>query len=86
MEQAQVVQPLLAQEIGTMDEDREDIGRNPNYVCSPKGSSLETSDMRSSIVDGRLVPQKRHERPTPELLAPCVPVSFQSLLPTNEKL
>ena len=62
----QVVQPLPAKETRNMDEDREDIGRNPNYVCSLNGSSLETSDTCSSIVDGRLVPQKRHERPTPE--------------------
>ena len=37
----QVVQPLPAQETGNMDEDREDSGRNPNYVCSPKGSMEE---------------------------------------------
>ena len=37
----QVVQPLPAQETGNMDEDWEDSGRNPNYVCSPKGSMEE---------------------------------------------
>ena len=44
-----------------MDEDREDIEQDLSYVCSLMGSSLETSDMCTSVVNGRLVPQKRHE-------------------------
>ena len=63
----QVVQPLIAlKETETMDEDREDIGQDSSYVCSLMGTSQETSDTCTSVVNSRLVPQKRHERPTPE--------------------
>ena len=62
----QVVQPLTANETETVDEDREDIVQDSSYVCSLMDSSLETSDMCTSVVNSRLVPQKRHERPTPE--------------------
>ena len=44
-----------------------DIGQNSGYVCSPMDSSLETSDMCTSVVNGRLVLQNHHEQPTSEL-------------------
>ena len=60
------VSPLTAKETETMAEDQEDIRQDSSYVCFVMCSSLETSDMCTSIVNGRLVPQKCHERPMPE--------------------
>ena len=54
---------LTAKETKTMG----DIGQDSGYVCSPMDSSLETSDMCTFVVDGRLVLQNYLERPTSEL-------------------
>ena len=56
----QVVQPLTAMETETMDE-YQDIGQDSSYVCSVMGTSQETSDTCTSVVNSRLVPQKHHE-------------------------
>ena len=57
----QVVQLLTAKETETMNEDREDIGQDSSNVCSVMGTSQETSDTCTSVVNSRLVPQKHHE-------------------------